>query len=365
MIRKSMVALLLAVACMAGVARAQQPKVKNIIFVVGDGMGVAQVYASVTQAGSGSAFLRFPVTGFSRTHCLDRYVTDSGAGGTALMSGHRVNYHAVGLSPDGREYPSFLTIANQELGKSSGFVVTSSVLDATPASTYAHVADRASKDSISMQMARCPHQVMIGGDYGHFLPVRRRDGNSPLDTLAARGYQVTFSIDSMAQSQSDRLCLLYGKDEYPLAASQRGGLLRKGVEKALQTLAKDPDGFVLMVEGSQIDWACHNNDKNYMLEELADFDSVLNVILDWAARDGNTLVVVTADHETGGLTLPGGDLRRGTVTARYTTLDHTGVMVPVFAYGPGSQHFSGIMENTDLFPIFMSLMRGLDYKGQR
>lgn len=355
---KKKIALLLATACLFGTAAAQQGKVKNVIFVVGDGMGVAQVYASVTQAGEKSAFLRFPVSGFSRTYCLDRYTTDSGAGGTALVCGHKVNYHAVGESPDGTDYPSFLVLANQQLGKGSGFVVTSSVLDATPASTYAHVPDRDLKDSISMQMARCPHQVMIGGDYGHFLKYRRKDGNSPLDTLRARGYEVTFSLDSMASSRSNHICLLYGKDEYPPSAKKRNGLLRKGVEKALEVLGKSSNGFVLMVEGSQIDWACHNNDKKYMMEELADFDSVLNAILDWAEKDGNTLVVVTADHETGGLTLPDGDLSDGIVTGRYTTLNHTGVMVPVFAYGPGCDRFTGIMQNTDMFQKIMNLMQG-------
>ncbi|MDY5970032.1 MAG: alkaline phosphatase [Bacteroidales bacterium] len=352
------IVFLLAAVCLAGTVAAQQGRVKNVIFVVGDGTGVAQVYASVTQAGEKSAFLRFPVSGFSRTYCLDRYSTDSGAGGTALVCGHKVNYHAVGEAPDGTDYPSFLVLANQQLGKSSGFVVTSSVLDATPASTYAHVPDRKMKEDISLQMARCPHQVMIGGDYGHFLPSRRKDDKSPIDTLRARGYEVTFSLDSMLSSKSDRLCLLFGKDEYPPSAKKRNGLLCKGVVKAIEVLDKNPNGFTLLVEGSQIDWACHNNDKNYMMEELADFDKVLNTILDWAEKDGNTLVVVTADHETGGLTLPDGDLERGTVTARYTTLNHTGVMVPVFAYGPGSERFTGIMQNTDIFHKIMNLMQG-------
>lgn len=335
-----------------------QGKVKNVIFVVGDGTGVAQVYASVVQAGEKSAFLRFPVSGFSRTYCLDRYTTDSGAGGTALMAGHKVNYHAVGEAPDGTDWPSFLVLANAELGKSSGFVVTSSVLDATPASTYAHVPDRELMDSISIQMARCPHSVMIGGDYGHFLTANRKDRNSPLDTLRARGYQVIFSMDSMRTSNSDKLVMLFGKDEYPPSARKRDGLLPDGVKKALDILGKDPDGFTLMVEGSQNDWACHNNDDKYLMEELAEFDSVLNYILDWAEKDGETLVIVTADHETGGVTLPSGDIEEGRNQISFSSPNHTGVMVPVFAYGPGSERFSGIMQNTDMFYKINDLLHG-------
>lgn len=356
MFRKSITICIIAMCSL--MSAMAQVKVKNIIFVVGDGTGVAQVYASVVQAGDKSAFLRFPVSGFSRTYCLDRYTTDSGAGGTALMTGHKVNYHAIGEAPDGTDYPSFLELANVRQGKSSGFVVTSSVLDATPASTYAHVPDRNLMDSISIQMARCHHSIMIGGDYGHFLKVSRNDNNNPIDTLRARGYQVTFSMDSMRNSSNDKLVMLFGKDEYPPSAKKRNGLLTDGVKKALDILGKDPDGFTLLVEGSQIDWACHNNDTPYLLEELAEFDSVLNYILDWAEKDGETLVIVTADHETGGVSLPGGDIEEGTSKVNYSTQDHTGIMVPVFAYGPGCERFTGIMQNTDIFYKINDLLTG-------
>ena len=357
MFRKNIVIIWLSAMCCLMPAMAQV-KVKNVIFVVGDGTGVAQVYASIVQAGDKSAFLRFPVSGFSRTYCLDRYTTDSGAGGTALMTGHKVNYHAIGEAPDGTDYPSFLELADANLGKSSGFVVTSSVLDATPASTYAHVPDRKLMDSISIQMARCRHSIMIGGDYGHFLRANRKDNNNPIDTLRARGYQVTFSPDSMRSSNSDKLVMLFGKDEYPPSAKKRNGLLPDGVKKALDILSKNPNGFTLLVEGSQIDWACHNNDAPYMFEELAEFDSVLNYILDWAEKDGETLVIVTADHETGGVSLPKGNIEDGTSKVKFSTQNHTGIMVPVFAYGPGSERFTGIMQNTDIFYKINDLLQG-------
>jgi alkaline phosphatase len=111
-----------------------------------------------------------------------------------------------------------------------------------------------------------------------------------------------------------------------------------------------------MVEGSQIDWGGHDNDFDYMKLELLDFNGVINEILDAAIKDGNTLVVVTADHETGGLSLLENKLKPNEFTVNYATKGHSGIMVPVFAYGPGSELFSGIYENTEIFQKFTSLL---------
>ena len=328
---------------------------RNVIFIVGDGMGPAQVYASIVAQGEGSAFLRFPYTGFSRTYSADKYTTDSGAGGSALMTGTKVpNYH-IALTADGTKPNSFLYTAKTLLGKAAGFVVTSSVLDATPASTYAHVAYRKQYDSISLQMAQCPLDVMIGGDKDHFLPENRKDGTSPLDTLIQRGYSIAYSPAQLADLDGSRICGLL-TDGNPDQAPKRGDMLQQGVRKALDVLGKAPEGFVLMIEGSQIDWANHNNDSSYLTAELADFEAMLHIGLDYARQDGNTLVVVTADHESGGLTLLDGDIQQGTNKMSFSTGGHTGVMVPVFAYGPGAQHFTGIHQNTYFAPTILRLL---------
>ena len=112
-----------------------------------------------------------------------------------------------------------------------------------------------------------------------------------------------------------------------------------------------------MVEGSQIDWACHNNDSAYLTAEMADFEDMLHAVLDFAERDGNTLVIVTADHETGGLTLKSGDIAAGTSRPSWSTGSHTGVMVPVFAYGPGAEQFSVIQQNTDFYNKILNLLK--------
>ncbi|MBO4586766.1 MAG: alkaline phosphatase [Bacteroidales bacterium] len=323
------------------------PVPTNVILIVGDGMGVPQVYASVVaERDSNSAFLRFPYSGFSRTYSRNKYRTDSAAGGTALTTGHKVDNKHVNWGPDSVRYNTFFDDAKVH-GMSTGFVVTSSVLDATPASTYGHVPYRKQFDTLSLQMAQCQHSVMIGGGRSNFLPENRKDGLAPLDTLAKRGYTVVGTLDSMNRYSGDKLvALLY--EGNPLTAPARGDMLTQGVKKALAILSRNPKGFALMIEGSQIDWACHNNDTAYLRAELADFEQMLHTVLDFAQRDGNTLVVVTADHETGGVTLPSGDIEKGQNEVKFLWGSHTGCMVPVFAMGPGAHYFSGIQENTDI-----------------
>lgn len=320
---------------------------KNIILIVGDGMGVAQVYSSVVaEKGNNSAFLRFPYTGFSRTYSRNKYRTDSAAGGTALTTGHKVDNHHVNWGPDSARYNTIFDDAKAQ-GMSTGFVVTSSVLDATPAATYGHVPYRKMFDTLSLQMAQCQHSVMIGGGGKYFRPENRKDGLAPLDTLNRRGYAIITTLDSMNRFGGERMvALLYEED--PAQATERGDMLLQGTKKALAMLGRNPKGFALMIEGSQIDWACHNNDSAYLRAEMADFERVLHAVIDFAQRDGNTLVVVTADHETGGVTLPKGDIEQGINSFRFLWGSHTGCMVPVFSLGPGAHYFSGIQENTDI-----------------
>lgn len=326
----------------------------NVILIVGDGMGVAQVYTSVVAEGERSSFLRFPYSGFSRTYSRNRYRTDSSAGGTALTTGRKVENYHVNWGPDSTRYATIFDDAVRA-GMWTGFVVTSSVLDATPASTYGHVPHRKMFDTLSLQMAQCQHSVMIGGGRKSFLPENRKDGAAPLDTLAKRGYGVVTTIDSMTRYGGEKMvALLYEGD--PLTAPARGDMLNEGTKKALSMLSRNEKGFALMVEGSQIDWACYNNDTAYLRAEMADFEMMLKTVLDFAERDGSTLVVVTADHETGGVTLPTGDIGKGENDVRFLWGDHTGVMVPVFAYGPGAELFSGIHENTDIPALIRWIM---------
>lgn len=335
-------------------------KAKNVIIIIGDGMGTAQVYTSIVAQKGSSNFLRFPFSGFSRTYSHNKYTTDSGAGGTAIVTGHKTNNSHIGVLPDTTPIHSFLTLLHNQ-GLSAGFVVTSSMLDATPASTYAHVPYRKMFDTISLQMSQCGFDVMIGGGLSNFRPENRKDGLAPLDTLRKHGYDITYSLEEMKKSKSNKLVTFFCENYYGPVAPGRDPVLTEGTKKALDILTKNSNGFALMIEGSQIDWACHNNDASYLEAELADFEAMLKIVLDFAEKDGNTLVVVTADHETGGLVLTGGDIANGKNTCKFITDGHSGVMVPVFTYGPGAQTFSGIQENCELLPkVFRAMGRKLE-----
>lgn len=330
-------------------------RAKNLIVIIGDGMGTAQVYSSVVAQCGNSNFLRFPFSGFSRTYSNNKYTTDSGAGGTAIVTGCKTDNHHVGTLADGTPVKSILSRLHEQ-GLATGFVVTSSVLDATPASTYAHVSHRKMYDSISYQMTQSGFDVMIGGGISNFRPENRQDGLSPIDTLLKKGYEVTYSLEEMKKSTSNKLMTFFCENYYGPVAPGRDPVLAEGTKKALEILTKNSKGFALMIEGSQIDWACHNNDAPYMEAELADFEKMLKVVLDFAQKDGNTLVVVTADHETGGLVLLGGDIEKGKNECKYITGGHSGVMVPVFSYGPCAEYFSGIQNNIDLMPKMLKAM---------
>ena len=127
--------------------------------------------------------------------------------------------------------------------------------------------------------------------------------------------------------------------------------------KAIDLLGQNPEGFFLMVEGSQLDDYGHFNDIDLLMQETHDFDRTIGKVFEWAAADGETLVVVTADHETGGLTLVGGSLPEGEIIGKFSTGDHSGVMVPVYAFGPGAELFTGIYENTDIFEKIKYLLK--------
>ena len=163
-------------------------------------------------------------------------------------------------------------------------------------------------------------------------------------------------MEDLKKSTSTKIAGLLARGHMPKASEGRMGMLKEMTVKAIETLNKNQKGFVLMVEGSMIDWGAHENNLEYMVAEVIDFDDAIGAALDFAKADGKTLIVVTADHETGGLSLIGGDIASRTVTAHFSSNDHTATMVPMFSYGPGAERFSGIRENTFFYNEFVKLL---------
>jgi alkaline phosphatase len=329
-------------------------KPKNLIIFIGDGMGVAQVYAAMTTSGYTMTFPAFPVTGFSITYSADRYVTDSAAGGTAISTGEKTNNGMLAVRPDSTVLQTIMEIA-KSASLSAGVISTSTVTHATPASFIAHDASRGSYEDIARWFLKGTADVFIGGGVNHFRA--RKDSADLTADLRKMGYDVVYNLEDLKKSSSSRIAGLMADGDMPyIDAGRDPEYLAAATAKAIEVLSRNKNGFVLMVEGSQIDWACHDNNLKRSVEETLDMDRAVKVALEYAVKSGNTLIVVTADHETGGLTITGGDVREKAVSGSFSTKGHSGVMVPVFAYGPGAGSFTGVQQNAELFSDFVRLL---------
>jgi alkaline phosphatase len=331
-----------------------KPQVKNIILFIGDGMGTAQVYAAMTVANEPLVLESFPYSGFSNTWSASHYVTDSGAGGTAIATGIKTTNGMIGTAPDSSAVTSITEIVKSK-GLATGILSTSAVTHATPASFVAHNAGRGNYEDIATDFLKGTADVFIGGGEDHFR--KREDGKDLTVPLKEQGYDVVYNMDDLRKSSSPKIAGLLAKEHMPTAAEGRMGVLSEMTRKAIEILSRDEDGFFMMVEGSMIDWGGHAKDFNYTVSEVIDLDLAVRVAKEFAEKDGKTLVVVTADHETGGLTLTGGNRAQKKVISSFIPSGaHTAVMVPIFSYGPGAEKFSGIHDNTFFMNQFLELL---------
>lgn len=327
-------------------------KPKNIILLIGDGMGVSQVFAGLT-ANKGHLFIEnCKYIGFSKTQSADAYITDSAAGGTALSTGVKTYNGAIGVDVNKNPLKTILEEASEN-GLSTGLVSTSAITHATPASFIAHQAGRGSYEDIAADFLKTNIDVFIGGGLDHFT--KRADGRNLVEELKQKDYQVETDLKKIKQVKSGKLAGLTA-GVHNGRMSERGDMLPVATETALEILDNNKKGFFLMIEGSQIDWGGHAGSTIYVVEDMLDFDQVVGQALEFAAKDKKTLVLITADHETGGVAITGGNMKDGVVKAAFPTTDHTAVMVPVFAYGPGAEEFIGIMENTDIHKKMKKLL---------
>ncbi|MFT3752125.1 MAG: alkaline phosphatase [Paludibacter sp.] len=315
---------------------------KNVVFLIGDGMGIAQVYAGMVANGNKLNLEQCTYSGFSKTYSFDKFTTDSGAGGTALACGVKTRNGMIGMSADSVAVQSVLELSSHNK-LSTGIVVACAVTHATPASFIAHQINRSMYYEIAADYLKTDIDVFIGGGRKYFED--REDGRNLTNELKAKGYQIAYKLADVKSAKTGKLAGLLYDDQNP-NMPERGAMLPDATMAAINILDDNKKGFFLMVEGSQIDWAGHDNNARQVVKEMLDFDQTIGRVLDFAKKDGNTLVIITADHETGGLTLPSGKFGSDDMKAIFTTKDHTGVPVPVFAYGPGAENFTGFMENT-------------------
>lgn len=325
-------------------------KPKNVILMIGDGMSTPQIYAAMLASEFPTAFERFPVCGLVKTNSQSHKITDSAAGGTAIATGHKTNNGMIGMNADSISVPSMLELLSEK-GMKTGLVVTSYITHATPASFVAKNINRNNYEEIALDIASSDKvDLLIGGGRKHFTD--RKDGRNLIDEMTNSGWNYYDTLYNNIEHK-EKLIIL-ANDKHLPAYKERSTFLPDATSLALENL-KNENGFFLMVEGSQIDFAGHDKDSTYLVDEMLDFNNTINNVLEFAEKNPNTLVIVTADHETGGLTIIDPNETYSRNEFKFSTGSHTPLLVPIFAIGPGSQNFTGIMDNTDIIKKIMKL----------
>ena len=363
---KHIVILIMALAivsCTSSVnAETETDKPSNIIFLIGDGMGLSAVSATLYFGDEISEFAQFKEIGLISTSSATEKVTDSAASGTAMSSGKKTYNGAIGVDTTKTPIPNIAEIV-AKLGWNTGVVASSTISHATPASFYAHIDNRGKEEEIIVQLLESEIDFFAGGGIDLFN--KRTDGADLFKTARERGF--IMDTTSLAQPGSllsgKKYGFLLAAGGMPPMLEGRGDFLPDVTSLAIEQLSQEQKGFFLMVEGSQIDWGGHANSVEYVVTETLDFENAVAVALDFAKKDGNTLVVVTADHETGGFTLGAkqdkesgyGDYKY--IGSSFATNTHSATLIPVFAYGPGAENFKGMYENTEIFTKMSALVK--------
>ncbi len=331
--------------------------VRNLILIVGDGMGFSHLAAARAEiAGvNGRLFLeRLPVAGWVTSHAIDELRTDSASAATALASGEKTHRGMVGRTPDGRS-PRTLLEAALERGMAAGLVTSSVIVDATPAAFVAHVESRDLVQEICAQMAASGIELMISEGPGGSTSASRRLTASALDPFERAGYRVFRDWSRLrreAPPPGDRLLVVL---EAGAIAQRRDPSLGELAGFALERLAESADGFFLLVEEEETDSGGHANDLSRVVEGIRDLDGVARRAVEFARRAGDTLVVITSDHETGGLVLVDG-AAGGRLSYYWSSRDHTAAPVPLLAYGPGAERLAGVLDISEIPGILAELM---------
>lgn len=323
----------------------------NVILLIGDGMGLSQVSSTYYYQDAVPSFNRFKHIGLINTTSASHKITDSAAGAVAFACGKKSYNGAIGVDADSTTVKSITEILNEQ-GYANGLISTSSITHATPACFFAHVDNRNKKFEIARAMNKGIINFFAGGGKQFFKD--SEENKDLLKQLASNNYVIdTSELTNTSFDSSKNYGYLLADNAMPKVTEGRGDFLPDAFELAAGYLSTNEKGFFLMVEGSQIDWGGHNNDAEYLIEEMKDFDKVIHAAIDFAEKDGNTLVIVTADHEAGGFSLSPKVTEEGNdydqIEPTFSTTGHTTTLIPVFAYGVGAEKFSGVYQNTDIF----------------
>ncbi|MFC1564764.1 alkaline phosphatase [candidate division KSB1 bacterium] len=350
--------------------RVAQDNVKNVIFFIGDGTSFNQIMSTRIKAVGAFGRLhieKLPTIGVQNSHSRFQLITDSAASGTAMATGYKTSNGMISFLPDRTSVPTLLEMSKQK-GKATGLVATSAVTHATPASFAAHVRDRGDQHIIAEHFFNNKVNVILGGGRSFFIPQSmegsvREDERNLVDEFKNSGYTYVETKAELSSANSENLLGLFQIGHCTTEAPEPS--LEDMTRKAIEILSRDRDGFFLMVEGSQIDWEAHDNNPEGVIRQVLLFDMAVKAGMEFAMRDGNTLVVITGDHETGGMSVTGGYMNGRQLEIKWTSTGHTPMPLPVFAYGPGSEIFNGYYENTDIPKKIAELLKLEPFPGEK
>ncbi|MCU0324113.1 MAG: alkaline phosphatase [Spirosomaceae bacterium] len=325
------------------------PKVKsspqNIILMIGDGNGLAQISAGYLANGQRLNMARIKNVGFISTQSADDFTTDSAAGGTALATGKKTKNRYVGLDPSGQTLNNIFEILNTQKGYNTGIVTTDELTGATPASFYGHTNDRGNIQDLKKDFLKSSVNVFASG------------GSARFDSLdwVKNERKMLKSIGEIGSANGNRIGCMEATKDMPYITQKRGDFLPQATQQTLDYLTKKKKPFMLIVENSHIDNAGHDNFAQGVVSEEIDFDQAIGVAMRYVDLHPKTLLVITADHETGGVTIPHGT--KNQMELQFHSDDHSGILVPIFAYGRGADLFSGIDDNTSVFKKILHLLK--------
>lgn len=338
---------------------------RNVILMIGDGMGFQHVNAAGYYLNGASGTLCFePYYKCSVvTSCLDSTahpITDSAAAASAIATGNKVNYLTISQSPTGTPYQTILEIA-KTMGKRTGLVTTDPITRATPAGFAAHDPDRNNLIAIGNDYLNSSRpDVMMGGG-GTMAGGSSFFSTAQITAAQSLGYQTAYNRNQMnaVSSSANRVLGLFTTNEmtyeYDRPANTNEPHLSEMASKALSLMDTDTDGFFLMIEGAKVDYGAHANDITRTTMEVVEFNNTVQTVLNWMQGRSDTLLIVTADHETGGLTATNNG-KGSFAGATWSSLDHTAANVPLYAYGADTGLVTafiqnGSIDNTNIFKI--------------
>ncbi|MDH3223769.1 MAG: alkaline phosphatase, partial [Gemmatimonadota bacterium] len=347
-------ASLLLVGC-ASTATSGPEAPTRIILLIADGAGVAH-WTLAAFADEDLAIRRMRTIGLVDGRGSDHTVSGSAPTATAYATGMRTFMGAVGVGPDGAPAETVVEAALAR-GMSTGLMTTTALADATPAAFGAHAVSRSALGDISRQMSTKGITVLMGGGRATFRPAMQPD-SSDLLAEVRDSYTYVESLEALRSLDLDTvetLLGLFAEGDMGVVAD-RGSALQWMTSAALRILGRNPNGFFLMVENEESDTQAHRNaDMGTITAEMLDFDAAVGLALDYQARHPETLVLVTSDHETGGISLTYDETRE--IVMEYASTGHTGTLIPLFASGPGAERFAGIIENYRVGEILLQMVR--------